>query len=112
MPFCRFSDGLWSVDCQQTLFHHVFNHAHHASGDGVGYLLVDFVADAVGQIVAQPLIGFFAAAEQAAEEAFDQAGLFFFCGGGGILLRRGGVLRRGGGGLRLLGNLTDRKSVV
>ena len=63
LPFCRFSDGLWSVDCQQTLFHHVFNHAHYAAGDGVGYLLVDFVADAVGQIVAQPLIGFFAAAE-------------------------------------------------
>ena len=62
------------------LFQHVFNHAHYTARNGVGHLAVNLFAHAVSQIIGNALIGFFAAAEQSAEQAVYYAWFFGFFG--------------------------------
>ena len=62
------------------LFQHISNHTHHTARNGVGDLAVNLFAHAVGQIVGNTLIGFFAAAEQSAEQAVYYARFFGFFG--------------------------------
>ena len=62
------------------LLQHISNHAHHTARNGVGHLAVNLFAHAVGQIIGNALIGFFAAAEQSAEQAVYYAWFFGFFG--------------------------------